>query len=70
MNRVVFEEVDQVVDIHEGVVDSSNAGIALSEAGAEDETTNTAESIDTHTNSAHLFSFVCLILIDDLDYII
>ena len=53
MNRVVFEEVDQVVDVHKGIVDSGNARVALSEAGAEDETTNTAESVDTHTNSAH-----------------
>ena len=50
VDGVVAEEVDEVVDIHEGVVDGHDLGFSslLSEGGAEDETTDSAETIDTH----------------------
>ena len=50
MDGVVFEEIDQVVDVHEGVVDGHDFGLVrvLCEGRAEDETANSAESIDTH----------------------
>ena len=60
MDGVVFEEVDQVVNIHEGIVNRSNTGVTLSEAGTEDETTDTAESVNTHTNSAHFCFKFCV----------
>jgi hypothetical protein len=50
VDGVVAEEVDKVVDVHEGVVDGHNLGFTrlLSEGGAEDETADSAETIDTH----------------------
>jgi hypothetical protein len=53
MNSVVLEQVDQVVDIHEGVVDRGHLGVALGEGGAENKTADSTEAVDTHADGAH-----------------
>jgi hypothetical protein len=48
VSRVVLELVDEVVDVHEGVVDSSNDGLlVVFEDGPDDQSSNTSESVDT-----------------------
>lgn len=50
VDGVVFEEVDQVISVHEGIVDGHDLGVVgvLSESRAEDETADSAEAVDTH----------------------
>ena len=56
MNSVVLEQVDQVVDIHEGVVDRRDLSLigVVHESGPEHESADSAESIDAHSHCAHL----------------
>lgn len=55
MDRVVAEEIDEVVKVHEGVINCHDLSILgiLGEGGAENETANSAESIDTHFDVRH-----------------
>lgn len=55
MNGVVLEEIDKVVQIHEGFVDSHNAGLGgvLSEGRSEGESSNSSESVDSESNVGH-----------------
>ena len=62
MDRVVFEQVHKVVNIHEGIIDSGNNSLAgvFSEGRAEDETANSAEAVDTKFSDRH--RCVCVFL--------
>ena len=55
VNRVVFEEVHQIVDSHEGVVDGHNLSLAsvLSEGRSESKTTDSSESVDSKLDNRH-----------------
>ena len=50
MDGVVGHEVDEVVDVHEGVVDCHDLSLAgvLGEGGAHDETADSSEAVDSH----------------------
>jgi hypothetical protein len=56
VNGVVLEQVDQVVQVHEWVVDGSDSGLAsvLSEGRAEGQATNAAEAVDSESNVGHI----------------
>ena len=60
MNGVVLEEVHEVVQIHEGVVDGHNLGLAsvLGEGGAAGESANSTEAVDSDSNLGH--SVLCV----------
>ena len=64
MNRVVSEEVHEVVDIHEGVVDSHNLGLAsvLGHGSAASESADSTEAVDSESNLGHGVSevFLCV----------
>ena len=55
MDGVVLEEVDQVVQIHEWVVDGSDLGLAsvLSEGRSEGESADSAEAVNSESNLGH-----------------
>ena len=61
VDGIVLEEIGEVVDIHEGIVDSGDHSLVLvaKEGRSEDESTNTAETVDAHSNSAHDTWCVC-----------
>mmetsp|Transcript_36647 Transcript_36647/g.44816 ORF Transcript_36647/g.44816 Transcript_36647/m.44816 type:complete len:392 (+) Transcript_36647:104-1279(+) len=52
VNRVVFEEIDQVVEIHEWVVDGHDAGFVsvVGESGSKSEPADSAEAVDTESD--------------------
>lgn len=50
MDRVVLEEVDEVVQIHEGVVDGHDLGGVGVSGGPEGESSDSAESVDTESS--------------------
>jgi hypothetical protein len=64
MDRVVFEQVHKVVNIHEGIIDSGNNSLAgvFSEGRAEDETANSAEAVDTKFSDRHMC--ICVFLLN------
>jgi len=55
MNRVVLELVNQVVQVHEWIIDRHNLGLAriLRKSSSERESTNAAESVDAHPYCRH-----------------
>ena len=48
MNRVILEHVSHVLGVHEGVVQSDDLNIVMSQGSAESETANAAKAIDTN----------------------
>ena len=64
MDRVVSEEVHEIIDIHERVVNGHNLSLVgvLGEGRAESESTNSSESVDSKSDCAHSifvrFSFI------------
>jgi hypothetical protein len=50
VDRVVFEEVSSVVKAEEGVIDGDDSGVIVENSGTADETSDTAESIDSELN--------------------
>ena len=60
MNGVILEEVDQVVEVHEGVVDGGDLslGSVLSEGRSEGESADSAEAVDSESNLGHAFKKV------------
>ena len=65
MNGVVSEQVHQVVEIHEGVVDGHDLGLAsvLGQGGAAGKSADSAEAVDSDSNLGHsvreVFLCVC-----------
>lgn len=47
VNRVVLELVDEVIDVHEGVVDGGDIGGLVLEGSSEDESSDSSETVDT-----------------------
>ena len=52
VDRVVLEQVDQVIQIHEWIVDCHNSGFTsvLSERCSEGESSDSSESVDTESD--------------------
>ena len=48
VNRVILEHVSHVLGVHEGVVQSDDLNIVMSQGSAESETANAAKAIDTN----------------------
>jgi hypothetical protein len=55
VDGIVFQQVDEIVEVHERIVDSSDSSLILvaDEGGSEDESTDSAKSIDTHSYVTH-----------------
>ena len=55
VHGVVFQQVDQVVGVHEGVVDGHDLGGVgvASEAGSEHEAADSAEAVDSEFDVGH-----------------
>lgn len=47
MNRVVFKKIDQIVDVHEWIVDGHDLGVLAGKSSSEGESSNSSESVDT-----------------------
>ena len=64
VNRIVLQHVDHVIEIDEGIVDADDLNVLVFEGRAEDQTSDSAESVDTdfnhNTPPKKLFSFLCL----------
>ena len=56
MDSIVLEQVDKVINVHEGVIDLHNSGFAgiLGERSSSDETSDSAESIDSNSSDRHM----------------
>ena len=51
MGRVVLQLVDHVVQVHEGVVDVGHGhGLVVLEGGAQHQTADAAEAVDTYSD--------------------
>jgi hypothetical protein len=48
VNRVILEHVSHVLGVHEGVVQSDDLNIVMSQGSAESETADAAKAIDTN----------------------
>merc|ERR1719232_576297 len=48
MNAVVLQEVDHVIQIHEGVVDGLDGHHRIGTGGPEDQSTDAPKSVDNH----------------------
>lgn len=61
VDGIVLEEVGEVIDIHEGIVNGGDHSLVLvaKEGRSEDESTNTAETVDAHSNVTHCTWCVC-----------
>jgi hypothetical protein len=57
MDRVVLELVNEIVQIHEGVVDGGHLSLAsvFLNCRAEGETTDAAKAIDSNSDCGHLW---------------
>jgi hypothetical protein len=55
MDGVVLEEIDEIVKRHEWIIDGHNVGFVgvVHEGTSEDKSTDSSESVDTHSNLAH-----------------
>lgn len=57
MDRVIVEEIDQVLNVHEWIIDSHDLGqMTLFLSSSEDESANATEAIDTNSDVGHIFS--------------
>ena len=63
MDGVVLQQVDQIVSVHEWIVDGSNLSVAslLREGGSEDETADSTEAVDTHSDVRHCDACLCVV---------
>jgi len=57
VDGIVLEEVDHVVEIHEGVVDGHNLDVFVLGGGAEHQAANAAKSVNSHLNRHDEISF-------------
>uniref|UniRef100_A0A7S3L1S0 Uncharacterized protein n=1 Tax=Amphora coffeiformis TaxID=265554 RepID=A0A7S3L1S0_9STRA len=50
VDRIVLKLVDSILERQEGIVDGNDGGVRVVQSGTEDETTDTAKSIDSKSD--------------------
>ena len=53
MNGVVLEEIDQIVKVHERIVDGGDLSVVALEGGSEDKSSDSSETVNTNSWVRH-----------------